>query len=186
MGDQPSNFSFLANRSPQLAKLGALAEWYFLNDPPGTLVKLRQFAEFTSKDIAAHHVLLPSSSTRQHFRDNATGTAGNMPKISGKTLRYLKVQLPPQMLWDELLHKLDTAFARADCMKAEAARACALLDRLEATIFARAFRGELVPQDPDDEPTSTLLARIRAQREAPPKARRGRKAKADKNGGSQE
>jgi type I restriction enzyme, R subunit len=61
MGDAPSNFSFLASNSPQLAKLGALAERYFLNDPPGTLVKLRQFAEFTAKDIAARHALLPSS-----------------------------------------------------------------------------------------------------------------------------
>jgi type I restriction enzyme R subunit len=61
MEAQPSNFSFLAARSPQLAKLGALAERYFLNDPPGTLIKLRQFAEFTAKDIAAQHALLPSS-----------------------------------------------------------------------------------------------------------------------------
>lgn len=61
MGDHPSNFSFLASRSPQLAKLGALAERYFLTDPSGTLIKLRQFAEFTAKDIAAHHALLPSS-----------------------------------------------------------------------------------------------------------------------------
>ena len=53
------------------------------------------------------------------------------------------------------------------------------LDELSALVeSARAFRGELVPQDPDDEPASALLARIRAQRDAAPKAKRGRKAKA--------
>lgn len=36
-------------------------------------------------------------------------------------------------------------------------------------------RGELVPQDPDDEPASALLQRIQAQRVAAPKARRGRR-----------
>ena len=42
--------------------------------------------------------------------------------------------------------------------------------------LAKAFRGELVPQDPNDEPASVLLERIKAQRAATPKAKRGRKA----------
>jgi len=52
MGAQPSNFSFLASRSPQLAKLGALAERYFLNDPPGTLIKLRQFGSIDCRKLS--------------------------------------------------------------------------------------------------------------------------------------
>ena len=39
-------------------------------------------------------------------------------------------------------------------------------ERLRQSILKRAFSGELVPQDPDDEPASVLLERIRAQREA--------------------
>jgi type I restriction enzyme S subunit len=38
------------------------------------------------------------------------------------------------------------------------------LDQLDQSILAKAFRGELVPQDPNDEPASILLARIREQR----------------------
>jgi len=38
------------------------------------------------------------------------------------------------------------------------------LDQLDQAILAKAFRGELVPQDPNDEPASVLLERIRAQR----------------------
>lgn len=49
-------------------------------------------------------------------------------------------------------------------------------------ILAKAFRGELVPQDPRDEPASKLLARIRSTRGSGPrqpnqKATRKRKAK---------
>lgn len=120
---------------------------------------------------------LNSPETRRYFRDQATGTAGNMPKINGSTVRNTRICLPAKSRWPALVSQLDAAFARADRLEAEAARARALLDRLEAAILARAFRGELVPQDPNDEPANVLLDRIRAQRATAPKAKRGRKAK---------
>lgn len=40
-----------------------------------------------------------------------------------------------------------------------------MLSQLNQSILAKAFRGELVPQDPNDEPASELLARIRRERE---------------------
>ena len=43
-----------------------------------------------------------------------------------------------------------------------------LIDSLRRAILERAFRGELVPQDPADEPASVLLERIRAARAAAP------------------
>jgi type I restriction enzyme S subunit len=50
--------------------------------------------------------------------------------------------------------------------------------RLEQAALAKAFRGELVPQDPTDEPASVLLDRIRAARaDEPQRARRGRPAR---------
>lgn len=39
------------------------------------------------------------------------------------------------------------------------------IESLNQSILAKAFRGELVPQDPSDEPASVLLERIRAERE---------------------
>lgn len=54
------NFDFLHPHSPQLVKLGVLAERYFHDDPPGSLGKLRLFGEFLAKEIAAQHALLPA------------------------------------------------------------------------------------------------------------------------------
>ena len=51
-------------------------------------------------------------------------------------------------------------------------------ERLRKAILKRAFEGRLVPQDPDDEPASVLLERIRgerAQREAEQRLARKRK-----------
>lgn len=52
------------------------------------------------------------------------------------------------------------------------------LATLDQSILAKAFRGELVPQDPNDEPASVLLERIRAERAAGAAPRRGRRGKA--------
>jgi hypothetical protein len=49
------------------------------------------------------------------------------------------------------------------------------VDQLTPSLLAKAFRGDLVPQDPSDEPASVLLERIRASRAAAPsRPQRGR------------
>jgi type I restriction enzyme S subunit len=78
--------------------------------------------------------------------------------------------------------KLDDVFARTERLEVEAARARALLDRLEAAILTKAFNGELVPQDPNDEPSRVPLERTKAARNQPAqsKPKRGRKASVPK------
>lgn len=62
------------------------------------------------------------------------------------------------------------------------------LTQLNQSILAKAFRGELVPQDPNDEPASELLARIRREREVSGDGRQGsgRKKKAAGKGNASE
>ncbi len=79
----------------------------------------------------------------------------------------------------EIVSHLDTAFGWLDRLAAEHARAARLLPKLDQAILARAFRGELVPQDPRDEPASELLARIRATKGEQPNRRRGGKSRRD-------
>ncbi|MBI1651173.1 type I restriction-modification system endonuclease [Hyphomicrobium sulfonivorans] len=52
-----SNFNFLSEGDGKLFRLAALAERYFPEDPGTAIVKLRQFAEHMSKEIAARHAV---------------------------------------------------------------------------------------------------------------------------------
>lgn len=63
---------------------------------------------------------------------------------------------------------------------ASSLRACETRSyRLRQAILAKAFSGQLVPQDPNDEPASALLERIRAERGSQkPKAAARRRAPA--------
>lgn len=61
MSTGTGNFTFLAEYSPQLSELGQLAERYFTDDPPTTLIKLRLFAEIVAKEVAARQAVLVDS-----------------------------------------------------------------------------------------------------------------------------
>lgn len=102
-----------------------------------------------------------------------------LPKINQKALNATPFPLPPKEDQIEIVRRIESAFGWLDRMAADHAAAARLLPKLDAAILAKAFRGELVPQDPSDEPASALLARIKAEREAVPKEKsgRGRRAK---------
>jgi type I restriction enzyme S subunit len=95
------------------------------------------------------------------FIQNTQGV--NIIHIGKAGLSKKLIPVPPLSEQEALLAKIEMSFARANRLEAEAVRASALLDRLEASVLAKAFRGELVPQDAIDEPAAALLDRIRKQ-----------------------
>jgi type I restriction enzyme S subunit len=130
------------------------------------------------------YFLLSAESTRRYFRDHATGTAGNMPKINQQTVMSAPVNLPPMDEQVEIVRRANRLLHALSQLEQRHTAAAAFTRRLTPLTLAKAFRGELVPQDPSDEPASELLARIVAQRDAPtdttsaPPPRRGRPPRA--------
>ncbi len=99
-----------------------------------------------------------------------------MKGIKASVLKEIELPDPGIDEQTEIVRRVEQLFAFADQLEARVKAAQARIDRLTQSILAKAFRGELVPQDPNDEPASVLLERIKAQRAAVPKARRGRRA----------
>ena len=80
-------------------------------------------------------------------------------------VRALQFPIPPLAEQKEIVRLLERAFARLDAVAAAHKEAVADLDRLDHALLAKAFLGELVPQDPSGEPAEELLSRLRAAKE---------------------
>lgn len=100
---------------------------------------------------------------------SAPGQAQLLEKNRGATraglglddIRTALIPLPSLEEQLETVKKINVAFAWIDRLASEATSARKLIDHLDQAILAKAFRGELVSQDPNDEPASVLLERIR-------------------------
>lgn len=90
-------------------------------------------------------------------------------------VRALQIPLPSLAEQHEIVRRVETLFAFADRLEARCAAARKQAGQLTPALLAKAFRGELVPQDPADEPAAELLKRLAARRAEAPKVRRGRK-----------
>lgn len=104
----------------------------------------------------------------------------NLASINKTMLSALPISLPSQEEQTEIVRRVETLFAFADRLEARLQSAQTAAERLTPALLAKAFRGELVPQDPNDEPATELLRRLCEARAADTtsKPKRGRAAKA--------
>ena len=75
-------------------------------------------------------------------------------------LKLLPVALPSLPEQHEIVRRVEGLFALADQLEERLAKARGQVEKLTPSLLARAFAGQLVPQDPTDEPAEKLLERI--------------------------
>jgi type I restriction enzyme, S subunit len=87
-------------------------------------------------------------------------------------------RVPPLAEQQEIVRRVEALFTLADQIEARYAKAKAHVEKFTPSLLARAFRGELVPQDPNDEPAQKLLERIlpRTERSTSKKTGKGNTA----------
>ncbi|WKT92438.1 restriction endonuclease subunit S [Brucella anthropi] len=110
---------------------------------------------------------LTSETTYRHFVQQVHGAT--RPRINLSQLKNYSLLVPTVEEQHEIVRRIESAFDKVDRLAREVKRALELVARLDEAMLAKAFRGELIPQDENDEPAEHLLARIRAEREAAPK-----------------
>ena len=98
------------------------------------------------------------------FVESRLVTSAGQNTISQSSIFELPIPLPPLDEQKEIVRQVDKLFALADKVEEHYQKARARVDALSQSVLAKAFRGELVPQDPDDEPAEKLLQRIREEK----------------------
>ncbi|MFK5986115.1 MAG: restriction endonuclease subunit S [Pseudomonadota bacterium] len=129
---------------------------------PDLIMKCRANDKVLTKYL---HYSLSSENVRKYFRNNATGTSGNMPKINQAIVSSAPIHLPATNEQKEIVRRVESLFTLAKKVEKQYSAAKARTNRLTQSTLAKAFRGELVPQDEHDEPASELLTRIKEQAE---------------------
>lgn len=124
-------------------------------------VRLRPSEAILGSYLAAY---LASPIAQNWMKQRYIGMA--MPRINVKDARAIPVPVPPLPEQRVIAKYLDECEGRRRKLARLFARAAECLETVDQSILAKAFRGELVSQDPHDEPATTLLERIRDEREA--------------------
>jgi type I restriction enzyme S subunit len=191
-GDIPWVTSSLVNESyvygaRQYVTQKALEETSLRLLPPGTLLvatygegktrgkctELRIWA--TTNQACASIVLKPEFESRRawvkavlqaKYEENRKLSSGGVQKNLNLTVvRDIEIPIPPYEEQDRILWELDEQMSAALRLQGEVNLGMERAAKLRHALLMQAFAGELVAQDPDDEPADTLLARIRAERE---------------------
>jgi type I restriction enzyme S subunit len=100
----------------------------------------------------------------EHVNNLIGGSAA--PHINVGDIKEYPIPFPAPEEQNEIVRRIEMLFALVDKIETRYENTKAILDRLPQAILAIAFRGELIPQNPNDEPASVLLERIRAERES--------------------
>ena len=135
----------------------------------GYLVRVNQIDQVASGPYVAY--FLNSPRAREHGKSVKTDGV-NQSNINGTKLQEYPFPICTTTEQTEIVRILDARLAAAEMLDAEIDDALARADALRQSILKKAFAGELVPQNPDDEPAAALLARIQAGRARGPAGRR--------------
>ena len=89
----------------------------------------------------------------------------NLPRISPKKLAELIIPLPPLSEQSRIAAKIAQLFALLRKVESSTQQYAKLQTLLKSKVLDLAMRGKLVKQDPNDEPASGLLEKIKAEKE---------------------
>jgi type I restriction enzyme S subunit len=138
--------------------------------PSAYLIRFR----LNQHDISPKFVLLFLLSPKGQSLLISSSNAVAQPNVNAKTISQFLVPIPPLSEQREIVRRVEKLFTYVERLEARYQKALRRVEQLTSSLLSTAFRGELVPQDPNDEPASVLLDRIRAEQAAQPtKPKRG-------------
>lgn len=137
------------------------------------LMRLR-FVDAVTPSFGISTLCSPAFRVRMEGIKKATTSVA---AVYARDLWPLAIAIPPPTEQRLICSLLEDQLQAIDQQEALIRRMTRGLDAQRQSILRAAFRGELVPQDPNDEPASVLLARLRAERSGTKPAKTERKAR---------
>ena len=126
------------------------------------LIRIRLAPEASAAFLSA---FVNSLFGRRWVKSVVTQVVGQA-NVNGTKLRQLAIPLPPIAEQFRIVAEAERRLSVVDELEATVEKNIARCARLCQSILKMAFEGRLVPQDPNDEPASVLLERIRSTRAA--------------------
>lgn len=102
----------------------------------------------------------------QYHQNRRLASGGVQPNLSLGLIKSMCIPVPSLSDQDRIVRVLQVRLDTIERLQDQVAVGTSSAAGLRRSILAAAFSGQLVPQDPDDEPASVLLDRIRAERTA--------------------
>ena len=89
---------------------------------------------------------------------------GAQPNLNLSKIKSFVVNILTDDEQIEIISRVEVLFLLADQIEEKYNLAKEQVDKITQSVLAKSFRGELVPQDPSDEPASVLLERIKVEK----------------------
>ncbi|MEQ6340255.1 MAG: restriction endonuclease subunit S [Gammaproteobacteria bacterium] len=121
---------------------------------------IRNYDVSLTPDFLYYHLNAPII-TRQ-IEKLQSGTA--QPQLPIREFKSFRFVIPGKEEQQQIVQELEAKLSEADQLDQTITTALQQAEALRQSILKKAFSGQLVPQDPHDEPASKLLARIKAER----------------------
>lgn len=151
----------LIQRANSLDKVGTSAvftgkEHEFIY--PDLMMKLQVKKEEVSSQFIAYQI--KTDQILQYLRKNATGTAGNMPKINQKVVSSIPIICPSIEEQNLIVKYIEKLLSKEQQSKKLAETVINQIDVMKKAVLARAFRGELGTNDLTEEAAIEVLKLI--------------------------
>ena len=140
--------------------IGRAAIWQFENEIriQNHLHKLRPYDRIYTK---FYYYIMYLYKANGRINGNGISLQG----LSSNALHNIIVPVPPVEEQKRIVDSIDSVLSLIEQIESHKQNLSSQIDNIKSKILDLAIRGKLVPQDPNDEPASVLLERIRAEKE---------------------
>ena len=140
--------------------IGRAAIWQFDNEIriQNHLHRLRPYDRIYTK---FYYYIMYLYKANGRINGNGIGLQG----LSSNALHNIIVPAPPVEEQKRIVDSIDSVLSLIEQIESHKQSLSSQIDNIKSKILDLAIRGKLVPQNPNDEPASVLLERIRAEKE---------------------